>query len=72
MSLERKQARAVQAATGLGYQRCLMWVRANRDALRARTSQMHSEHGLTEAGKRAAVELAARAGIDGLSGKGER
>ena len=57
MSLEKKQARAVQAATGRPYQSCLNWVRANHAALRRRTGDLHAKHGLTEAGRRAALEL---------------
>lgn len=58
MALEKKQARAVQDATGLPYLRCLQWVRANHEPIRERIHALHAEHGLSMAAKIAAAELA--------------
>ena len=59
MSVEKKQARAVQDLTGEPYQKCLHWVRANREKLYRRTSQLIGDaEGLNGAAKKAAVQLA--------------
>lgn len=67
-NISTRMARAVQAATGQSYQRCLQWVRNNHDAIRERTGSLIPEKGLNEAARVAAVELAR---IDGFAGAEE-